>query len=105
MQGQLLFGVETPPTPAPAVKPTKKKTEKPRKVSRGKNLKRHPSRPPVVKRVVKSKPVAMKGHEDGPIGDIIDREGDTLFIVWPDKGDRVFMHNARYMVSVDRDKE
>ncbi len=104
MQGQLLFGTETPPTPAPAVKPRKKSTTKTRKVSRGKLLKRHPSRPPVVKRVVKSKPVAMKGHPD-LIGDIVDREGDTLFIVWRSKGDKVYMHNARYMVSVDKDKE
>lgn len=104
MQGQLLFGMETPPTPAPAVKPTKKKTAKPRKVSRGKGLKRHPSRPPVVKRVVKSKPVAMRSNPN-IIGEIVGRDGDTLFIVWPDKGDRVYMHNARYMVSVDEDKE
>lgn len=104
MQGQLLFGMETPPTPAPAVKPRKKSTAKTRKVSRGKNLKRHPTRPPVVKRVVKSKPVSMKAHPD-IIGEIVDRDGDTLFIIWPDKGDKVYMHNARYMVSVDLDKE
>ncbi len=104
MQGQLLFGMETPPTPAPAVKPTKKRTEKPRKVSRGKGLKRHPSRPPVVKRVVKTKPVSMQGHPEF-IGDIVDRDGDTLFIVWRGKGDRVYSHNARFMVSVDEDKE
>lgn len=103
MQGQqsVLFGTGT--SPAPAVTTRKKKTEKPRKVTRGKNLKRHPSRPPVVKRVVKTKPVAMKGHEAGPIGEIVDRDGDILYVVWPEKGDRVYMHNARFMVSVDKE--
>ncbi len=102
MQGQLLFGTETSAAPMPkkTAKPKKTRTHK---VSRGKNLKRHPSRPPVIKRVVKSKPVAMKGHEGGPIGNIVDRDGDTLFIVWPGKGDKVYMHNARYMVSVDKE--
>lgn len=103
MQGQLLFGTETAP-PVTAVKPRKNKTEKPRKVSRGKGLKRHPSRPPVVKRVVKSKPVSMQAHP-GIIGEIVDRDEDFIYVVWPGKGDRVYAHNARYMVSVDLDKE
>lgn len=70
------------------------------KVSRGNKLKRHPSRPPKKKRVVSTKKVAMRGHEDGPLGDIINREGSTLYIQWPGK-DRLMSHNAMYMVSVE----
>ena len=71
-----------------------------RKVKRGNKLKRHPSRAPVKKRVVSTKKVAMRGHEDGPLGDIISREGSTLYIQWPGM-DRLFSHNAMYMVSVE----
>lgn len=74
------------------------------KVSRGNKLKRHPSRPPVKKRVVKTKKVAMQGHEDGPLGDIVSRDGDTLYIQWPGM-DRLYSHNARYMVSVETKDE
>ena len=70
------------------------------KVTRGNKLKRHPSRPPKQKRVVSTKKVAMRGHEDGPLGDIIGREGSTLYIQWPGM-DRLFSHNAMYMVSVE----
>ena len=85
-------------TPPPVKKKRKRKAAT--KVSRGTKLKRHPSRPPVKKRVVKTKKVAMQGHEDGPLGDIIDRDGDTLQIQWPGK-DRLMSHNARFMVSVE----
>jgi len=74
-------------------------------VKRSNKLKRHPTRPPVKRRVVKTKKVAMQGHEDGPLGDIIHRDGDTLQIQWPGK-DRLMSHNARYMVSVEvKDEE
>jgi len=71
-----------------------------RKVTRGTKLRRHPSRAPAKKRVVSTKKVAMRGHEDGPLGDIINREGSTLYIQWPGK-DRLMSHNAMYMVSVE----
>jgi len=48
--------------------------------------------------------LAEKTDSEAPDGGgIVDREGDTLFIVWPNKGDKVFRHNARYMVSVDKE--
>ena len=73
---------------------------KSRKVTRGNKLRRHPSRAPAKKRVVSTKKVAMRGHEDGPLGDIEGREGSTLYIQWPGK-DRLMSHNAMYMVSVE----
>ncbi len=85
---------------AQELKDRKRKARKATKVSRGNKLKRHPSRPPVKKRVVKTKKVAMQGHEDGPLGDIISRDGSTLFIQWPGM-DRLYSHNAMYMVSVE----
>jgi len=92
-----LFSNPVNSTPPPVKKTRKRKS---RKVSRGTKLKRHPSRAPAKKRVVKTKKVAMQGHEDGPLGDIIDRDGDTLQIQWPGK-DRLMSHNARFMVSVE----
>lgn len=112
IDGKLVYSTESmtaqppPPPPPPEEKPKRRRRTKKRKaqkVVRGGALKRHPSRPPVKKRVVKTKKVAMQGHEDGPLGEIMGRDGDTLYIQWPGK-DRLMSHNARYMVSVD-DKE
>ena len=74
------------------------------RVSRGGKLKRHPSRAPAKKRVVKTKKVAMLGHEDGPLGDIMGRDGDTLYIQWPGMN-RLYSHNAKYMISVEATDE
>lgn len=99
MQASLFSDSSVKSTPPPA--PVKKKrTRKSRKVSRGTKLKRHPSRPPVVKRVVKTKQVVMNSHPDGPRGDIIERDGDDLMIQWPGMS-RLYQHNARYMTSVE----
>ena len=70
------------------------------KVKRSNKLKRHPTRPPVVRRVVKTKQVVLISDPDGPRGDIIDRDGDDLLIQWPGM-DRLFRHNARFMKSVE----
>lgn len=115
IDGKLVYSTESmtapppppPPPPEEEPKPNKRRRRaksKARKVARGGALKRHPSRPPVKKRVVKTKKVAMMGHEDGPLGDIVSRDGDTLQIQWPGK-DRLMSHNARYMVSVNEEEE
>ena len=98
MQGSLLFTETVKSTPPPVRKRKARKAKQ--RVVRGGALKRHPSRPPAKKRVVRTKKVAMQGHEDGPLGEIVDRDGDTLYIQWPGK-DRLYSHNARYMVSVE----
>jgi hypothetical protein len=110
IDGKLVYSTEpmtAPPPPPPENKKKRKrraKKKKAQKVVRGGALKRHPSRPPAKKRVVRTKLVAMQGHEDGPHGEIVDREGDTLFVKWPGRA-RIYSHNARYMVSVDNKED
>jgi len=108
MQQTLMFGNE--PGPVTGTKMTrKKKTEKKptRKVSRGKALKRHPSRPPVKKRVVTSKRVAMQGSPDGPFGDIVETYTQSagerqVGVKWDGKGDKIYRCNPRFLIPIDR---
>jgi len=78
-------------------------TKKSTKVSRGKKLKRHPSRAPAVKRVVATRPVRLASSPDGPIGHIVDSiTEDTQRIVlvkWEGRK-KVSRHNPRFLVSV-----
>lgn len=96
MQGSLFTESNMVKTPPPA----KKRKRRARKVKRSNKLKRHPIRPPVVKRVVKTKQVVMVSNPDGPRGDIIEREGDDLLVQWPGM-DRLYRHNARFMKPVE----
>lgn len=94
MQGLLFTESNIVKAPPPA------KKRRARKVKRSNKLKRHPSRAPVVRRVVKTKQVVMISDPDGPRGDIINRDGDDLLIQWPGM-DRLYRHNARFMKSVE----
>lgn len=103
--GSLFHAVtETAPRIQPSTKksvqakaPTPKKT---RRVKRGTALKRHPSRPPAKKRVVKSKPVRLHYLPDGPVGEIVGREDDLVRVKWENK-EKTTLHNPNFLVSVE----
>jgi len=90
-------------------KETKKdnpKKRRARKVTRGKSLKRHPARPPVVKRVVATRPVRLQNFPDGPIGQIvgsITEDAQRIVLVKWEGRSKITRHNPRFLVSVTED--
>lgn len=100
MQGSLFSESTVKNTPPPVKKTRKAKATKATKVSRSIKLKRHPSRAPIVKRVVKTKQVVMVSNPDGPRGNIIERDGDDLLVQWPGMT-RLYRHNASFMRPVE----
>lgn len=106
MQGQLLFGPSPAPMPRKKIKKDNPKKRRARKVTRGKTLKRHPARPPAVKRVVATRPVRLQNFPDGPIGQIVEsviEEGHrTVSVKWEGRS-KLTWHNPRFLVSVTED--
>jgi len=87
-------------SPAPPQPMTKKSV----RVSRGKKLKRHPSRAQAVKRVVATKPVKLQYLPNGPIGKIIEsttQEGQRLVRVKWEGKEKATLHNPRFLISVE----
>jgi len=110
-QFQMFSAEPGPVTGTTMVRPKKtepeKKTRKTRKVSRGKSLKRHPSRPPAKKRIVASKRVALQSQPDGPFGDIVetytkDAGERQVGVKWDGKGDKIYRMNPRFLIPIER---